>query len=57
MHPAVVVVGSYNQDYAWRSDCLPQPGETRRALGFATGPGGKGYNQAVACHRLGVSTC
>ena len=56
MHPAVVV-GSYNQDYAWRSDCLPQPGETRRALGFATGPGGKGYNQAVACHRLGVSTC
>ncbi len=57
MHPAVVVVGSYNQDYAWRSDCLPQPGETRRALGFATGPGGKGYNQAVACHRLGVSAC
>lgn len=50
----VVVVGSYNQDYAWRTDCLPQPGETRRALGFATGPGGKGYNQAVACHRLGV---
>ncbi len=54
---AVVVVGSYNQDYAWRSDRLPQPGETRRALRFATGPGGKGYNQAVACHRLGVSTC
>ena len=54
---AVVVVGSYNQDYAWHSDCLPQPGETRRALGFATGPGGKGYNQAVACHRQGVSTC
>ncbi|MDE2176794.1 MAG: ribokinase [Xanthomonadaceae bacterium] len=57
MHPAVVVVGSYNQDYAWRSDCLPQPGETRRALGFATGPGGKGYNQAMACHRQGVPTC
>lgn len=54
---AVVVVGSYNQDYAWHSDCLPQPGETRRALGFATGPGGKGYNQAVACHRQGASTC
>jgi len=53
----VVVVGSYNQDYAWRSDRLPQPGETRRALGFATGPGGKGYNQAVACHRQGVPTC
>ena len=57
MHPAVVVVGSYNQDYAWRSDRLPQSGETRRALGFATGPGGKGYNQAVACHRQGVPTC
>ena len=57
MHPAVVVVGSYNQDYAWRSDRLPQPGETRRALEFATGPGGKGYNQAVACHRQGVPTC
>ena len=53
----VVVVGSYNQDYAWRTDCLPQPGETRRALGFATGPGGKGYNQAVACQRLEVTTC
>ncbi len=57
MHPAVVVVGSYNQDHAWRCDRLPRPGETRRASGFATGPGGKGYNQAVACHRLGVSTC
>lgn len=52
----VVVVGSYNQDHAWRLDRFPQPGETRRGEGFATGPGGKGFNQAVACARQGVRT-
>ena len=52
----VVVVGSYVQDHAWLVDRFPQPGETRRAHGFNTGPGGKGFNQAVACLRQGVST-
>lgn len=52
----VVVVGSYVQDHAWLVDRFPQPGETRRAHGFNTGPGGKGFNQAVACQRQGVAT-
>ena len=52
----VVVVGSFVQDHAWLTDRFPETGETRRALGFNTGPGGKGFNQAVACHRQGVPT-
>jgi len=52
----VVVVGSYVQDHAWFTDRFPQTGETRRALGFNTGPGGKGFNQAVACARQDVPT-
>ena len=52
----VVVVGSYVQDHAWLVDRFSVPGETRRAHGFNTGPGGKGFNQAIACHRQGVAT-
>jgi ribokinase len=52
---AVVVVGSYNQDMVWRTAQFPVPGETR--LGeFASGPGGKGFNQAIAACRQGVET-
>lgn len=53
-NPQVIVVGSYVQDHAWLVDRFPQIGETRRARGFNTGPGGKGFNQAVACARQGV---
>lgn len=53
---AVLVVGSYNQDHVWRVDRFPQPGETRRGLGFSTGPGGKGFNQAVASARQQATT-
>ena len=49
----VIIVGSYVQDHVWQTDRFPQPGETRRALGFSTGPGGKGFNQAIACVRQG----
>src|SRR5262245_18960257 len=52
----VVVIGSYVQDHAWHLDRFPRVGETRRARGFATGPGGKGFNQAIACLRQGVAT-
>lgn len=52
----VLVVGSYNQDHVWRVDRFPQPGETRRGLGFSTGPGGKGFNQAVASARQQATT-
>lgn len=47
----VLIVGSFVLDHVWQTDRFPQPGETRRGLGFMTGPGGKGFNQAVACRR------
>src|SRR5205085_10740656 len=53
----VAVIGSYVQDHAWLTETFPSDGETRLATGFNTGPGGKGFNQAVACHRQGVKTC
>ena len=55
MSGAVVVVGSYNQDHVWSADDLPEPGAT--CLGtYASGPGGKGFNQAVAAARAGART-
>lgn len=56
MPPAVIIVGSYNQDYAWRIDVAPGAGETRRGEDFRSLPGGKGFNQAVACVRQGAAT-
>ncbi len=50
----VVVVGSYVQDHVWLTERFPETGETLAATGFATGPGGKGFNQAVACRRQGA---
>lgn len=55
MPARVVVVGSYNQDMVWRTARFPVPGETRLGA-FDTGPGGKGFNQAIACARQGVAT-
>ena len=51
----VVVVGSFNVDHVWRCQALPQPGETVSGA-YATGPGGKGFNQAIAAQRAGAST-
>lgn len=53
--PLVTVLGSYVQDHCWAIDRFPVVGETRVGR-FSTGPGGKGFNQAVACHRQGVAT-
>ncbi len=52
----VVVLGSLNMDLVAEVDRLPRPGETLQGRGFATVPGGKGGNQAVAVARLGVKT-
>lgn len=53
--PQVVVVGSYVQDLCWKCEKFPQSGQT--IVGeFASGPGGKGSNQAIAAGRTGVST-
>lgn len=53
--PEVVIVGSFNVDHVWRSDALPPPGATHSG-DYASGPGGKGFNQATACARSGAGT-
>lgn len=50
---SVLVVGSANMDLVFRTARMPQPGETLLGGQFATHPGGKGANQAVAIGRLG----
>ncbi len=49
----IVVVGSFNMDLVVRLPIIPKPGETLLGGVFATYPGGKGSNQAVAAARLG----
>ena len=51
----VVVVGSINMDLVARTPQIPKPGQTVSGRDFATVPGGKGANQAVAAARLGAS--
>ncbi len=53
--PHVVVVGSFNVDHVWRCETLPQPGATYSGE-YASGPGGKGFNQATASARSGAQT-
>ena len=52
--PKIVVLGSVNMDLVAVSPSLPKPGETVMGSDFATLPGGKGANQAVAAARLGA---
>jgi ribokinase len=49
----IVVVGSFNMDLVVRMPAIPRPGETLLGGVFATYPGGKGSNQAVAAARMG----
>jgi ribokinase len=51
--PRILVVGSSNTDMTVRLPRLPAPGQTILGGGFATTPGGKGANQAVAARRAG----
>ncbi|MBI5431687.1 MAG: ribokinase [Planctomycetes bacterium] len=53
--PTIVVLGSLNMDLVVRVQRFPEPGETLLGGGFATFPGGKGANQAVAAARLGAN--
>ena len=50
----IVVFGSINLDLVARVATLPTPGATLHARGFATSPGGKGANQALAARRAGA---
>lgn len=52
---SVVVVGSFNVDHVWRCESLPTPGATIAGR-YGTGPGGKGFNQAIAAARAGADT-
>jgi ribokinase len=54
--PQIVVIGSLNMDLVARAPRLPARGETVSGTQFATVPGGKGANQAVAAARLGART-
>jgi len=51
----VVVVGSFNVDHVWTVAALPRPGETLSGR-YHAGPGGKGFNQAIAAARAGAGT-
>jgi ribokinase len=50
----VVVFGSINLDLVARVARMPAPGETLSGSTFATLPGGKGANQALAARRAGA---
>ncbi len=52
---SVVVLGSFNVDHVWRCEALPAPGATIAGR-YATGPGGKGFNQAIAAVRAGAAS-
>ncbi len=52
--PKIAVVGSMVMDLVFRVARRPQEGETMPADSFGMFLGGKGFNQAVACRRLGA---
>jgi ribokinase len=53
--PNILVIGSINMDLVLRTPTIPQPGQTVSGHSFATVPGGKGANQAVAAARCGAN--
>ncbi|MDO8358618.1 MAG: ribokinase [Devosia sp.] len=50
----ITVFGSINLDLIGRVGRIPKPGETVPGSSFATAPGGKGANQALAARRSGA---
>ncbi len=52
----VAVIGLAGQSAFLTADHFPAPGETISCSSLFFEPGGKGYNQAIACVRQGVET-
>ena len=50
----IAVVGSYGVGMTMRLPRVPGPGETLQGGAYASGPGGKGSNQAIGMARLGA---
>ena len=50
----IVVFGSFLVDLTARTPHFPNPGETVLGTSFTLGPGGEGFNQAVAAHKAGA---
>lgn len=50
----VFVVGSFVVACSVTVACFPRPGESLDAAAFVSEPGGKGFNLALAMHRLGL---
>lgn len=48
-----VIFGSSVVDVSARSPHMPSPGQTVKGSAYTMNPGGKGFNQAVACHKAG----
>ena len=57
MTASVSVLGIFAMDLIFRTNRLPVTGETVVGNSFATGPGGKGSNQAVAARRSVCEIC
>lgn len=55
MKEKIAVCGSYVTDLMVRASHLPAAGETVLGTCFRAGPGGKGFNQAVAAHKAGAA--
>ena len=51
----ITILGAFFVDLTCRSSRMPIWGETIRGESFATGPGGKGSNQAIAAARQGAA--
>lgn len=52
--PTLLNLGSLNVDHVYQVPHFVAPGETLSATSFATGAGGKGFNQSIALARAGV---
>ena len=57
MNPRVIVFGSINMDLVAGVSRIAAPGETVAGQSFASFPGGKGGNQALAAHLAAGGAC